>query len=395
MRKFFAVMTALFVVLASASGAFAVEYGATGYETEGYDEEHAWEISSAATLVKVRDDVNYGYDKVRIGSCFKFTNDIDLTGTAYQDWEPINITAAQDFTFDGNNHTVKVRIVCGREFAGLFGHVKKGTIKNLSVSGSIRQHAGAYYMTSPWAGGIVACLEGGNVDNCNFDGKVASSSEKWDPMVGGITGEAGENAIKITNCKVGANSDTTLSSSGGVFSCVGGIVGNFKDKDTSNRITGNYACATPEGPKKYKGLIYGTRGGISGTISGNTEVNPEGDDDDSDDDTDEGGDSGSNNDSDNTNGNSGDSTSGNNDTGNNNSNPGQDSGGDSGTSGNNGTNGNTGNDTSQNSTNTGETVNNPQAQSNINVGTGGGGGCDIGLGFIALALLGTALIPKR
>ena len=400
MRKFFALITAAVFVVALASGAFAVEYGGTGYETEGYDEDHAWEISSAATLVKVRDDINKNYGSVRAGSCFKFTSDIDLTGAAYENWQAINIRREQDFTFDGNNHTVKLRIVInGGDFidAGLFGNIEKGTIKNLSVTGSIRSNAG-------WgnrAGGIAAGIQSGTISNCNFDGTIANTSQYGFSNAGGIAGVAGkEGVVKITNCKVGANSDTAISSYG--FGVAGGIVGTFHDNNTSNRITGNYARVTLESDDET-GMIYGARDGINGTVSGNTEVNPEGDDDDSGDNTNEDEDRISNNDSDNTNGNN--SNSGGSTPGNNNSNPGQDSGGDNSTDTNtgsnnntgndpNGTNGNTGNDTSQNSTNTGETVNNPQAQSSINVGTGGGGGCNTGLGLLGLMLALTLLRRK-
>ncbi len=55
MKKFFVAVLAVMLAVVC-SGAWAVEYGGTGYETEGYDEAHAWEISSAATLKKVRDE---------------------------------------------------------------------------------------------------------------------------------------------------------------------------------------------------------------------------------------------------------------------------------------------------------------------------------------------------
>ena len=121
MRKLFVLLLACMLVAVSAGGAFAVVYGEAGYELEGYDEDSAWEIDSASTLAKVRDDINA--QKIKILKYYKLTADIDITSSA--DWEPIGKSEEAAFTghFNGNGHTITVSISrTDTEYAGLFGY---------------------------------------------------------------------------------------------------------------------------------------------------------------------------------------------------------------------------------------------------------------------------------
>ncbi len=290
MKKCFVVLLAVILAGVLCSCAAAVEYGAAGYETEGYDEAHAWEISSAATLEQVRDDVNSKKSVIKSGSCFKFTQDIDLSSPAYSDWKPINVTAAQNLTFDGGNHTITVAI--NRTInhqsqvathAGLFGTFGNGTIKNLSVTGSIRFTGDSRsYFLQECVGGIVGQLSKGTVENCSFNGTIYGYNGGGTIVAGGIAGDAGEamedTEVTIRNCKVGNVSSTKISASinhpaSVLASYAGGIVGRFWNKtNTSSKIIGNYSCATLEA--ENTGLIYGKREGTRGTVSDNTEVDP-------------------------------------------------------------------------------------------------------------------------
>ena len=116
-RKFAGIVWVVMLLLLTQSTAFAVVYGKTGYTSQGYSEATAWEIDSAATLEKVRDDVNEG--RLNYTTYFKLTKDIDLTG--YQSWTPIGGTADSFYYdplyithfrghFNGNGHTIKVNI---------------------------------------------------------------------------------------------------------------------------------------------------------------------------------------------------------------------------------------------------------------------------------------------
>ncbi|MBQ7593922.1 MAG: putative Ig domain-containing protein [Synergistaceae bacterium] len=307
MRKVLSVILSCIILVMTASSAFAVVYGQAGYENYGYDEDSAWEISSAAVLAKVRDDVNSGNSFIQKGY-FKLTKDIDLTG--YTDWEAIGSYTgglyhdAQFFNghFDGNGHTIKVKIskiqlnedIPWESYCALFGVVTgDGTIKNLNVEGSVsfsaRTHVQRYFVS-----GIVAYLCGGSVENCKFDGSV-SANQLYDdyPKVyaGGIVGYAGgyggfygssapDYYSIIKNCKVGSKSDTTVKSNArGALSnyiYAGGITAYFEDSNNKSVMSGNWAKVTLNaGTNDNTGAIFAGRSGFKGKISNNTEVDPD------------------------------------------------------------------------------------------------------------------------
>ena len=192
MKKFFVVLLA--VMLAGVcSCACAVEYGGTGYQSYGYSESTAWEISSATTLLRVRDDVNAG--RLEYECYFKLMTDIDLTG--YQSWTPIGGVPDSELTlnrsaanyhhfagcFDGNGHTIKInihKVINGSDAIinanGLFGTMDGGYIKNLNVSGSVEVY-GRSDMMSVWVGGVVAYVRSGSIENCKFDGDITAKGE--------------------------------------------------------------------------------------------------------------------------------------------------------------------------------------------------------------------------
>ena len=89
----------------------------------------------------------------------KLGNDIELTGT----WTPIGIASGGHFfegTFDGQKHTIKgLRVNTDDAYAGLFGYVRHGTVKNLTVEGSVRSISGTN------TAGIVGYLYQGTVEN--------------------------------------------------------------------------------------------------------------------------------------------------------------------------------------------------------------------------------------
>ena len=309
MKKYIVLLLAVMLACGS-SAAFAVEYGAEGYENHGQSEADAWEISSVTTLRQIL--VHVDNDKIPAGSYFKFTSDIDMS-VGYADWEGITIDKDKNFTFDGKNHTVKIRIVrtgiessfytqlvlgiyyVAYDFSpvGLFGRVESGTIKNLYVSGDITASAthkywydsrgnASYYGGEVYAGGIAGKLFGGTIENCKFDGTitVTNNSVESDTLAstiaGGIVGYAFDScgAVKIIGCQVGSVSPTTISASDGIYdSYAGGLVGRFRDEDSGNTITGNYVRATVK-DATATGPLFGFRDGESGTVERNEEADP-------------------------------------------------------------------------------------------------------------------------
>ena len=246
-------MLAIVLAAWSAAGASAMVYGEAGYETEGYDEDSAWEINSVATLIKARDDINDG--TISMGRYYKLAEDLDIT--SYTDWIPIGLSSTYPFRghFDGNGHTITVKIArSDEEYAGLFGYIYGGEICNLSVNGSVRL-ATVNKSISIYAGGIAACVSRGTIDSCNFDGKVNLSGANRDDYqyAGGIAGYVssgfGTNST-ITNNSTGKNDASTavkalFSISDNPNTYAGGIIGKVRvyNEDSSDgvTITGNYS----------------------------------------------------------------------------------------------------------------------------------------------------------
>ena len=115
-------------------GTFNTPMTGSGTETDPY------QISTADQLKLFRDIVNgAGGQTQNRGAYAVLTADIDLNNEA---WTPIgpDRDSAYTGTFDGQGHTVKnlsvtVNVQPGR--AGLFGCVKDGTIRKLTVAGSV------------------------------------------------------------------------------------------------------------------------------------------------------------------------------------------------------------------------------------------------------------------
>ncbi len=293
------ILSVIFIMTMS-TGAFAVVYGQGGWEKYGYSEATAWEIDSAAVLAKVRDDINSG--KINYLAYYKLTKDIDLTDSIYRDWKPIGGTHDSVYAvpqnpfigvFDGNGHTIKVnifRMISRNElYTGLFGYVFAGssriggTIKNLSITGTVEVIMRSD-IQKVFAGGIVAFISGGSIENCKFDGTVSVSNQTTfanNSYAGGIAAYAGYSyeIFSIKNCKVGSQSDTTISAYSQTTSnweYAGGIVGYLDDNNYGGRyseLSGNYSRVRLEAGNK--GGTYGGRGRGEGIVENNIEVDPD------------------------------------------------------------------------------------------------------------------------
>ena len=203
-------------------------------------------IKDAADLYALQTLVNSGYLLNADGSknflsttgisfenvTFEQLEDIDLTTNATtENWVPIgkynSATYATSYPFSGNyagnKKTIKIIMSysSGNELTlGVFGYVKNGSVKDITVSGSITTDGDS---TVKLAAGVVLYLEGGTVDGCVNDVSIAIKNETVDgAKIGGIVADA-MSASKITNCiskKIVsvANANTTV--------CMGGIAGS-------------------------------------------------------------------------------------------------------------------------------------------------------------------------
>ena len=193
-------------------GTFNTPITGSGTETVPY------QISTADQLKRFRDIVNgAGGQTPNRGAWAVLTADIDLNNEA---WTPIgpDTGSAYTGTFDGRGHTVKNLSVTvngqpGR--AGLFGCVKDGTIRKLTVAGSVSCTA-----NQGWCGGIAGYANDETIENCASLCTVSCTGK--DARVGGIVGLVDYNSRTaiIRDCynigKITGRSDNGSGDAGGI-----------------------------------------------------------------------------------------------------------------------------------------------------------------------------------
>lgn len=176
-------------------------------------------------------------------------DDIDMSGQA---WTPIgdcstNKTPAYTGTFDGAGHTIR-NLSTTSDYAGLFGGIRGGTIKNLTLENP--QISGNQY-----AGGIVTILQmnSSTMENCH----VSGGSVTGGMYTGAIAGFADGTVRACSSSSVKVSGIDYL---GNGFGYVGGIVG-YNYGRTSNL----YSCYAAEP------LLTGASGFYVGAIAGGNE----------------------------------------------------------------------------------------------------------------------------
>lgn len=209
----------------------------SGTETDPY------RIGTAEGLKWFRDKVNNATKEPDTKICAELTEDIDLNGEA---WTPIGIgdafyarTPPYSGTFDGKGHTIKnLSIDSSAHYVGLFGYVYGGTIRNLTVSGSVKG--------SEHTGGIAGAANGGTFENCANQCAVQGGT------TGGIIGFATEEGTLIVRDCYNVGSITTTTGNS-----VGGIIGQCIN--TSGTIRNCYNAGTVTGTASV-GAIIGNPG---------------------------------------------------------------------------------------------------------------------------------------
>ncbi len=237
--------------------------GGSGSEDTDFDFTGYTEISTKEELNAVRNDLA---GKYVLTADIEFTEADFAEGGAFYNggagWTPIG-TAETPFTgtFDGNGHTIKglkVNIESDYDiYAGLFGYVNGGTVRNVGMIDS-NIKAGEYY--NAYVGGIVGYLVGGFIEGCYNTGDITTSSSSYESRsyAGGIVGYLVGGVIE--GCY--NTGDITASSFYESNSYAGGIAG-YDDGYTAIRNCHNTGSVT--GDSTYAG-------GIAGNLDNSTTI---------------------------------------------------------------------------------------------------------------------------
>ena len=270
-------------VPASALSAVDSNIGAQSQSEESVDYSDYIKITTKEELNAVRNDLGAKY--VLMADIVFTSADFASGGAFYNGgagWTPIG-TQSNAFTgvFDGNGHTIqnlKINITSGTTvYAGLFGYVSSGAIKNLGMVDSVinvtLSSSSALYA---YVGGIVGGLASYSrekIDNCYNTGNITvnatSTSNSAQAKVGGLVGTMdGYCYALLSNCRNSGNIVVTVEaaySSGTAIATAGGIAGN---------VDGTVFNCSNEGDVSADAtmtrLSYGNSfaGGIAGSCSG-------------------------------------------------------------------------------------------------------------------------------
>ena len=173
---------------------------------------------------------------------YKLTADIIVT-------EPY----ASDFsgTFDGNGHTVTLKITAKTNYVGLFKTLAGGAVvKNVITAGSVTTTGKK----------CVAGIAGYATDNVKIENCKNTASITGNKNVGGILGEAYNNEESIS---VGIKNCANEGAVNGTGSAVGGIVGKMEGQ---NSIIDCYNRGNITGFNNYAGIVGQSTGALVATI---------------------------------------------------------------------------------------------------------------------------------
>lgn len=211
-----------------------------------------YQIGSGGELAWFAQEVNAGRGAVYNAV---LTKDIDLGD---EPWTPIgkNYSYAYKGTFDGQKHTVSGLYISGSasQNCGLFGYVSGGTVKNLTVEGTV--------IGGECTAGIIGEQNGtACVENCvnratvsgtnnvgGIAGKVNGSSEKYiracanlgnisgGNSVGGIVGQA-YYKVTVSHCYNRGAVTASVSKAGGIVGYMNDTGAKFSNCYTTGDVT--------------------------------------------------------------------------------------------------------------------------------------------------------------
>jgi len=127
-----------------------------------------------------------------------------------------------------------------QQFAGLFGFVSSGTVKDLGlVDVEVEYETQVVGVGEIFTGGLVGCLGGDSkISNCFVTGKVKSKSKHGKSYLGGVAGRVSEQSM-INDCYATAE----VESSSDFYAIAGGIAGFLYSATVKNCYsTGKVRC---------------------------------------------------------------------------------------------------------------------------------------------------------
>ena len=161
------------------------------------------EISDAAQLALIGTNDSYP-----LSGSYKLTKNISLS--SYSNWTPIGNGSSSGFsgTFEGNGKTISgLKVNSTGTYAGLFGQVS-GTVKNLTVIGSVTLNYSSSSATSVYAGILAGNVSGwlATIDSCSTSGDVTVTSNctasfaftSANVYAGGVIGN--NRVVAVVNC---------------------------------------------------------------------------------------------------------------------------------------------------------------------------------------------------
>ncbi len=160
---------------------------------------------------------------------------------------------ASDFsgTFDGNGHTVTLKITAKTNYVGLFKTLAGGAVvKNVITAGSVTTTGKK----------CVAGIAGYATDNVKIENCKNTASITGNKNVGGILGEAYNNEESIS---VGIKNCANEGAVNGTGSAIGGIVGKMEGQ---NSIIDCYNRGNITGFNNYAGIVGQSTGALVATI---------------------------------------------------------------------------------------------------------------------------------
>ena len=251
-------------------------------------------IATAQDLADFRDEVNDSAKKSTSKLCAKLTANIDLGNEA---WTPIGkmTNTYSDYVafggvFDGDGHTISgLKIDNSAQYQALFGYVKGGIIKNLTVAGSVTTSSSSGYAAGIVAYGSQVTMEnctnqvtvnvtqkgyaagvaayagtGSTIKGCTNQGNISGVGD----YVGGVV--ASGSGVTMENCWNTGNIVNTKTPTSMSF-CTGGVAGSLSSGSSATRCfnTGKVTSTI----KRTAGIVGGFGGTMtrcfnSGTITG-------------------------------------------------------------------------------------------------------------------------------
>lgn len=174
---------------------------------------------------------------------YKLTQDIEVT-TPYK--------STFRGTFDGDGHTVTLKLNVTSGNAGLFATTGRGAvIKNVKIDATITTSKRG---TSAGTGGLIGVVSGATtISNCGVSGTITNTATGSSACVylGGLVGYQ-KAALTIENCYTTCSASTTAGSS----TAVGGLIGKL-DSSASVLVSDSYSTGTVSSGA-YAGGLFGT-----------------------------------------------------------------------------------------------------------------------------------------